>query len=271
MQLVKSVFKQNIFFLFLFIVIIVVASLIYRNNSQKPLAGVFHYGVTPFSRVFSGIGFWFSDKGRFFSSIGSLKQENQVLMEENLKLKSQLANIQDVRGENEQLRKELALAPREKYQLEAALIVGKDLNHQAEVIFIDKGANQGIVEGMAVVVGEGILIGRVQQVYANDAQVELILSKQLRIKAEIQESGVKGLVSGNYGTSVIIDSIPQTVEVKSGDSVITGSGSSLPRGLLIGYIKESTPTADQLFQQASIVIPVQIPKLRMVWVVKGER
>jgi rod shape-determining protein MreC len=67
-----------------------------------------------------------------------------------------------------------------------------------------------------------------------------------------------------------MEMIPQTADLKKGQTVITsGLGGGLPRGLLIGYIEDYQMTVDQLFQTASLKLPVDFKSLRMIWVVKS--
>jgi rod shape-determining protein MreC len=163
------------------------------------------------------------------------------------------------------------LAPRDEYDLEAALIIGKDLVEKDEAVFIDKGDRQGIRPGMPVLIGGGVLVGRVKDVSYNQSSVELILSKNSNISAEL-ESGEKGIVRGEYGTSAILDMIPQTAQIKNQDEVITsGLNGDIPRGMLIGYVKEVLPSTDYLFQAASINLPYEIEKIRLVWVLKSKK
>jgi rod shape-determining protein MreC len=243
-----------------------------RDRQQKPFEGLFQAAIKPFSRFFSAAGGWTGERFSFLNSIGELKTENERLLEENMNLKSQLASLQDVNKENEQLRKQIDLAPRGEYDLEAAIVIGKDLSGQTEFVYIDKGSKHGVREQMAVIIGEGTLIGKISKTFPSTSQVELLFGKNSRVNAEIVESGAKGIVRGQYGTAAVLDMIPQTFEINKGDSVITsGVGNLMPRGLLIGYAQDPVATADQLFQQASLVFPTQLQTIRAVWVVRGTK
>ncbi len=246
----------------------VIVFAIFHNSSKKPFEGFVHAITKPFSCFFSDAGRFTYNRFSFFSSIGTLKKDNSRLFEENLKLKSQIALLGDIKKENNELRKQIELAPRDSFKLKAAMVIGRDMSGLSDDFIIDAGSNGGVREQMAVVVGEGILIGKVKKALKATSYVELIRSKNSRVNAEITESGAKGIVRGQYGTSVIIDMIPQTVEINKGDPIITsGVGSILPRGLLVGYAQDPMPTADQLFQQASLILPVDYESIRMVWIV----
>lgn len=265
----KSFYKNRIFIVTILLFMIVGSVVLNRNQVAKPMQNQANRITVPVASLFSGIGFWFNDKFSFIDSISQLKNDNESLVNENLSLKAQIAQLKDIRNENDVLRDEIKLAKREQYNLESALIIGKDLKSQSDIIYINKGIMDGVQENMAVVVGNSVLIGKVIQAYERESIVEMVFSRESRINAEIEESKEKGIIKGEFGTSAILDGIAQTVEVKPGDTVISsGLGNTFPRGLLIGYIKDSAPTADQLFQRASVILPFEPNKLRMVWVIK---
>lgn len=262
--------KNNLVILFAVVLIAVIFMLFTRGAKQKPLEGSVRRGVTPAAGFFSGVGFWFNDKFSFVSEIGNLKNQNKELFEENLKLKGKLAELEEVEQENKEIRQQIDLAPRDKYSLISALVVGKDLRSQSEEIHLNRGRRDGVKEQMAVVVGEGVLIGKVSKVFETSCDVELLINRSSKVNAEIVKNGSKGIARGQFGTSLVLDMIPQTVKIEHGDTIITsGVGGLLPRGLLIGYTQEATPTSDQLFQKTSLILPVQFDKIRMVWIVEA--
>jgi rod shape-determining protein MreC len=241
-----------------------------RKSNSKPLENIASIFSRPFAGFFSASGYFFADKIDFFRSIGNLKQQNETLFDENLRLKSQLAKQKDIEAENEQLRNQIKLNPREKYNLEAAMIISKEIADQSDLFFIDKGSNSGITEGMAVIVDDGIYIGKIIKTNSHQSQAEFIFSKNSRTSVEVTESFEKGIIQGEFGTSVVLDMVPQTTELKTGDTIITSGLSGLvPRGLLVGYVKDVMPSSDQLFQRSSVILPVDMKKIRIVSVIKS--
>jgi rod shape-determining protein MreC len=257
--------------LLVFIVLFFTFLLAVGNGKVTFGKSVVFYFFQPFEKIFSSVGYFVGEKIDFFSSIGELKENNYSLLKENLELKAKIAQLKDVEKENIELRREIGLAPRAEYNLEAALVIGKDLVERDEIIFIDKGKQQGINPGMPVFIGGSVLVGKVKDVFHNQSSVELIVSKNSNINAEL-ESGEKGIVRGEYGTSAILDMIPQTAQIKDQEEIITsGLNGDIPRGMLIGYVKEVLPSTDYLFQAASINLPYEIDKIRLVWVLKSKK
>ncbi len=263
--------RSNITILFIVIFLTMIIMFFGRKSDKKPLESSVRSATNPIAGFFSGVGLWVDDKFSFVVEIGNLKKENKSLFEENINLKANIARLEDMENENEELRNQIDLAPREKYSLISALVVGKDLKEQGEMIHLNKGGKDGIKEQMAVIVGEGIFVGKVSEVFEKSCNVELLINRNSKINAELIKAETKGIARGQFGTSIVLDMIPQAVKIEQGDTVITsGVGGLLPRGFLIGYTQEATPTADQLFQKTSLVLPFQPDELRAVWVVRGE-
>lgn len=245
------------------------AIVIFNSRENKPLESISQTAIKPFASFFSRSGFWFEEKFSFFSDISETKKENESLSEENLRLKFRLSQLQEVENENKVLRNEIGLMDKTDYQTEASLIIGRNLSKDRKIIYLDKGSKNDLEKGDSVIVGGGVLIGKISKVYPSSSEVELILDKSNKINAEIQEIETKGIVQGEFGTSASINMVPQTAKIEKGQTVITsGLGDVFPRGLLIGHIKDVDVTVDQLFQKASLELPVQFNDLRMVWIIK---
>ena len=229
----------------------------------------FSYIISPVGKVFAGISWWLHDKVVFLRQIGELKVKNQELFNENLKLKADLAQYQGLIRENDILRRELSLAPRQEHDLLAALVIGQQKDGYNTKLVINQGSTNGLQVGMPVVVGKGILLGRLVKVWPKTAMVDLIINNDFRVNAQTVRKRVKGIVEGEFGTNLIMKMILQNADIQDGDQVVTADLSSvLPPNLLIGEVKEVHRTGDQLFQEASLSSPIDFDDLFLVWVMR---
>jgi rod shape-determining protein MreC len=261
--------RKNIKFVFTIILLIIVIFISFRG-ADNPVRGTVFFLTSPILKIFHGFSEGFHGLFEFLGSIGNLKDDNENLIKKNLDLNAQIARLSDVGKENEELRKEIGLLPRNKYTLEAAEITAEDSLGASGVVLINAGENRGIHVGMPVIILNGILIGKVSQVFANTSQVMLMTDRDSAINGEVLESGAKGIVKGTYGLGIMMDMISQTEVIKEGDTVITsGLGGGMPRGLFIGKIGQVSQTEDKLFQQASVISSVGFSSLREAFVVKN--
>lgn len=235
----------------------------------SPFRNAFSFALVPFQKIGYSFSLAAYNVTSFFSSIGQLKYENEKLLQENATLLSENARLKDFENENNILKQQLDLTPRDKYNLTAAYIVAQDPQGLGNWIEIDKGSDEGVSEGMAVIVSKGILVGKIEEVWAKSSKVMLVTNTKTTINS-MTSMGAKGVVKGEYGLGLILDMVLQTDEIKIGDDVITsGIGSNIPRGFYIGKIQEVHPSNDHLFQQAVVTSPLQISKLEVVFVVKN--
>jgi rod shape-determining protein MreC len=239
------------------------------QNKNNFLNTSFFYIIKPVGLIFSTPAWWLHQKISFFTNIGQIKKENQKLFDENMNLQSELAKLKNISNQNKILRQELKLAPRKKYNLEPALIIGRSSDNNSEIIYVNKGLKNGLHNKDAVLVGEGILIGKIIEITDSTAKIQLIIDNNFKVNAKIVENGGKGIVEGQFGTSALMKMIPQTVELDKGDTIITSELSNeIREGLLIGYVQNISTTSDKLFQEASILLPANFDDLYLVWILK---
>lgn len=248
--------------------------LVFLNPSgiMNPFRNILQGVLLPFQKVAYSFSIAAEDVRDFLGSVGQLKHQNEDLLKQNQELLSKVAKLDDLENENATLREQLNLAPRDKFDLVAASVVGQDPNGLGNWLEIDKGSSDGIVEGTPIVVSKGILIGRAQNVSAHFSQVMLLTNPKSVVNVMSAETGAKGVIKGEYGLGILFDMILQTDAVQVTNNVITsGVGGDMPRGLLVGTVQEVHPSDDHLFQQAVVTAPLQISKLDVVFAIKGEK
>lgn len=221
----------------------------------------------PFQGFASFLGFQTHGALSFFESVGNLKRENERLSAENIDLLAENALLRDEAKENEQLRKEIDLLPRDRFSFRAAEVIGQDSTASGGWILIRIGAQNGARVGMPVVVGKGVLVGKVIEVSALSSKVLLLSDSLSTVNAVDERTGARGIVKGEYGTGLSLDMVLPSESISGGDAIITsGLGGEFPRGLLIGSVNGVRPSSDQLFQQASIVPPIRYRELTVVFI-----
>jgi len=255
------------------IVVLAICGLLIFINPQKifsPVRNAFFTIGYPFQKVFYLLSEKTFETMGFLNSISNLKQENERLIKENNDLTAQIADLETEKAENATLREQLGLIPKSDYKLEASFVIGQDPQKLGSWIMIDKGQDYGIQPGMSVIVSDGILVGKVSEVYSASAKVDLLTNSDSAINAMDLETDAKGIIKGEYGLGVLMDMVSQTDTLNNGDTVVTsGLGGDTPKGLFVGTIQEIRNSEDKLFQQAIIIPRVKYSDLDVIFVIKN--
>lgn len=246
--------------------------LVFLNPGKffTPIRGFFLSAAYPLQKTFYITSKKIKDFAVLISSISDLKKENEQLLKENRNLFAQIADIEGQKKENEVLRRQLELAPRQKYALAAAFVIGQDSRGGGYWIMADKGKKDGISLDMPVIVFDGILVGKVAEVYEKSSKIILLTDSSSFVNALDLTTGARGILSGEYGLGLNLGMVAQTDVLNAGDDVVTsGLGGVFPKGLLIGKIQQIENTKDKLFQQAMVNAKVEYADLDMVFIIKN--
>ncbi|MCK9378692.1 MAG: rod shape-determining protein MreC [Candidatus Moranbacteria bacterium] len=240
------------------------------NNFFDFFRGIIFRVAYPFQKVLFISSDGTKQLGIFLSSIGDLKTENAKLNDENLRLAAENAMLRDMKKENDLLREQNDLFLRDRFEAQTAQVIGRDVHGVGNWIMIDKGSNDGIAEGMPVVVSGRNLVGYIKNAYAGTSQVMLLSNPESSINAQAGSNEAKGIVKGEHGLGLILDDVLQTDRINVGDEVTTsGIGADMPRGLLIGKINDVYASPDHLFQRATVFQLIAPIDLRFVSVIKS--
>ncbi len=173
------------------------------------------------------------------NKIGSIfyKKDQLVIKDEVL-----LSRIENLEHEIALLKEELELKTSlGDYDLLNATVINRNIDTWFNSITIDRGKNDAIRVGMAVISSNG-LIGKVIEIYDDYSIVELLTSKYLNNISV----GVKGLKGYNHGLIadyqdglIVVKGITNYDYVYENARVVTtGINKQFPAGLLIGYVKK---------------------------------
>ena len=197
---------------------------------------------------------------------GSLRGQNEALVQENSVLLAKLAALQDAERENRELRGMLQLGLTEEFNLVHADIIGKSLMEDS--IVIRGGQNKGIKKGMPVITAGKAALGRVVESFSAHARVQLISEKESKLDAKIGETQVTGVVRGQGGQALMFDLVPQEDELREGDIVLTSNlGDMFPKNLLIGKVEEIVKSGADPFQKANLKPFFNLKSLESVFVI----
>ncbi len=245
------------------------------------IALLIFFNIIAFSNLGQNALFGFSN---FFKSLSSQNTESRSkLLEEVVSLEQKvefqevnLAEKKILEEENQKLRSYLNFFKEDSFKYVLADVLWKgnflNLSYNNQNIVINKGSQDGIYEGLAVVNESGIVIGKIIAVENRSSQLCLINNNFCKMSvALLNSSGSIGLSEGNLGLSVKINFVPQGEEINEGDQIISsGLEKDIPRGLLLAKVNHvdydhsdiwQNITAEALFNPSRLnILAVIIPE-----------
>jgi len=211
---------------------------------------------------------------------GNLSQENKRLEEENQKLLSEISELRSIQAGNIALSTISKTCQSKNFTTIMAGITGLD---SEDTLTLNKGFNDGILEGMPVINQYNVLYGKIIKVYKNFSQVALISNKNSIVNIQIQRQNneipeidfetleieeeiptiktvtetenlnVNGVIRGNGGLSIYLDLVPVDDQINKDDILITSAIDQIfPKDILVGKIIEIQKNDQKPFQQATI-------------------
>lgn len=197
--------------------------------------------------------------------------------EEKTKEDFNKARIDELTKEIEELKKVLDLnSTLTDYKAINATVINRNVGYWYNTLTIDKGSHDGIEEGYAVVVNEG-LIGKIVGVSEFNSTIKLLSSDELgnkiSVKINIDGKSIYGLLTSydSKNNVYIIEGISEIGDLQEGSYVTTTGFSDLfPSGILLGTIKKVTLDHYELTKVVEVTPSVDFDDINYVSVLKKE-
>lgn len=163
--------------------------------------------------------------------------ENQQLLQQLLKVAGSVQTQAALQQENQRLRDLLGATRGRAYFFQFAEMQKVDLDPFSHKIWINQGANQGVVVGQAVIDGLGI-VGQVEDVHRHFSTVRLISDPDHALPVQINRTGLRTVAYGSGQTShLLMPNVPLQADVSPGDLIVTsGLGDRFPPGFPVGEV-----------------------------------
>jgi len=202
------------------------------------------------------------------ADLATLRADNLRLEAEVARLERELIGVREQAAEAEVLAGLLGYArtrPESRYV--AARVIGQDISPFIRSVWIDRGSDGGLQQGMPVVTERG-LVGRVAEVYATIARIQLITDPQSTVNVRLQTSRADGALQAQLNGELWVDAIDQSASVTAGELVLTsGLGGAFPSDIPVGQILTVRKRDYELFQQAVLQPSADLEGLLVVLVI----
>ena len=254
-QIINFVIRYKNFLLYLFLLIV---SLGFTIQSHS-----FHQ-----SRFFNSSS-WITgniyETSYGISSYFNLDEENQKLVEENLRLRKILFNH---RISSDTLALDSIQA---SYTITSGQVIKNSYADRRNYITINKGEKDSVKPDMGVITTKGIL-GIIENTSNQFATVQSILNVNSNINAKLKNTNHFGSLIWNeesYNLVQLID-IPKLVPLNVGDTIVTGGMSSIfPENIAIGTIKNFELDNAQSFWRVDVSLFNDMTNIKNVYIVNN--
>jgi rod shape-determining protein MreC len=187
--------------------------------------------LNPVERIASAPNTFYTWITTDFSSLDTLKIENQNLQTENLLLKARLQQFNNLELEVSRLESLLGTTGKMSNQaLQIATVTYYSNNPLSQYLTLNKGLMDKVAQQQTVIDAQGIL-GQIIDITPTSSRVLLITDPDHQIPVRIQRTGQRGILAGTGHDLTQLNFIPKSSEIKIGDLIeSSGLGGHFPAG-----------------------------------------
>ncbi|MCL5784508.1 MAG: rod shape-determining protein MreC [Patescibacteria group bacterium] len=262
MRVLLADFKLFVFLLLFSVFIVLFDSL---GVLQMPKS-LFQYVSAPIQYGLYQSGAAVGKQLEFIVLIRRASQENKALR----------LQLGDLLTENSQLRKQLEESTilndqQDKLNPQTFDLLPAHVISSNRYLEIDKGTNDGVTEGQAVVFKDSY-IGLVKEAGSKISQVLLSTDPDSKIAVFSQNNDgrAKGMLEGQFGAELLMDKILHEENIEVGNLVYSeGTEGKLPRGLVMGKVSQVLERQNEVFKQAKVEPVYNVSDLDMVFVIRN--
>jgi len=195
------------------------------------------YIITPPERLFLHIGHGLRAAWFGYIDLRHTRQQNADLKQQLDQLRMRnLALTEDAR-QGQRLQALLAFKQQYVGSTVTAQVIGTSGSDQSHVLFLDKGANDGLKPDMAVITPDGI-VGKLRDVDATTSQLLLINDASSGAGVILETTRTRGVLRGTAAGILQIGTLLPDDRIKAGEHVLTSGGDRVfPRGLSVGNVE----------------------------------
>jgi len=232
------------------------------DRTLLAVTGPIQKAITEVARVGS------SALSDYFMIVGA-KRENKTLLSDLTSARSGLAELDELRYENERLRQLHGLRARAPGRTVAASVIGRGVSSRFHTLRIDRGARAGLQEGQGVIASGGA-VGQVLRVSEQFADVLLLTDGLSTVGAVLQDSRLRGVAAGQGGEFLELGFIRRRElhEVSQGQLVVSsGEDGLFPEGVPLARVTQVRAPETGLFLEVTLESVADLDRVEAVLVI----
>lgn len=252
---------------------LVLAVQVKRQTAQGPVRMIRFLAVSsisPFERLFIHSGESVRGVWANYVDLRRVRSENLRLKAEAEQMRLERAREQEDARQARRIQALLEFKERWIDSTVAAQVIGTSGTETSRLLYLDKGASDGIKPDMPVITPDGV-IGKVLSVYGDTAQVLLINDPSSGVGATLVSSRLQGVVKGTSTGELQLEYIMGDETVKPGEALITAGGDQVfPKGLPIGTVAKVS-MGRNLFLDIKLKPAADLDRLEEVLVITAQK
>jgi rod shape-determining protein MreC len=177
--------------------------------------------------------------GDFLKTQRTLQRENRRLQDERLIANAELLRMQELKLENAQLKRLLAIPAGER----GPGVLTEVLYHARDPftarLILDRGELAGVKAGQVVIDPQGV-VGQITRLQPLTAEVTLVTEKNHAVPVQVVRNGLRAVVFGaGRGRPLEVRFMPASADIKEGDTLVTsGIDGVYPAGLPVAVVSK---------------------------------
>jgi rod shape-determining protein MreC len=229
-----------------FSLLIATCMLLLAFSDTRPvqdLRGGVNFALAPIREALTGGARAVSSVFTSIADLEQLRREVQAQAERIQQLEEANLQIPVLQTQNQKYAESLRIRRSLGHDTTAAEVIFSDPSSLERLITIDKGTDDGLFEGAAVLSPGGSLVGSITEVGGNWANVRLISDTRSVVIGRDVRSRATGEVHGNLSAPLQMLNVPFNDDLRVGDLITTAgirvgreARARYPRDLVIGSI-----------------------------------
>lgn len=202
------------------------------------------------------------------NSYFGLHEANRNLRAENTRLAYENYQLQDALLENIRLKNLLHFKYDDNYQLIAARILGHSPLDFITGYLLSIFEPNIVRKNSAVIAVEG-LVGKIVKLSGSYATCQNLLDPNSKVSVRIQRNRELGIVSWDGSAGLMLENVPNTIEVIKGDVLFTSGMSRIyPPNIKIGHVTKVVKNEEELFQTISVQPAVNFNNIEEIFIIQ---
>jgi rod shape-determining protein MreC len=236
--------------------------------------------ISPLARVWGGVKNRWTEFRSSLRQFDVLEEENRNLRAENVRLQTEIRQMDYLRTENDRFREMLAFRDQQAFRLLACRVIERDASNWWNSVLVDRGWNDdpNLAQDQPVVTPRGV-VGKTGTVGRSTTRVMLLSDENCKVSVLTESAGARGILLGdtplNGGSPLCrMTFVTRESKFSVGERVLTtGLGGTFPPNLLVGTVTEAPSLTSEknsgLYSEGKVTPAAELNDLREMFILTG--